>query len=43
MNEEFEEILDKCNEETRIKLNKFLDDLIQTKNEQIKIIIENQT
>ena len=42
MNEEFEEILDKCNEKARIKLNNYFDDLIEIKNEQTMLIIENQ-
>ena len=42
LNEEFEEILDKCNEKARIKLNNYFDDLIEIKNEQTMLIIENQ-
>jgi hypothetical protein len=41
LNEEFQEILDKCNDKTRNKLDKYFDDLINLKNEQTKIIIEN--
>ena len=42
LNEEFQEILDKCNDKTRIKLDKYFDDLINLKNEQTKIIFENE-
>ena len=42
MNDEFQEILDKCNDKTRNKLDKYFDDLINLKNEQTKIIIENE-
>ena len=42
LNEEFQEILDKCNDKTRIKLDKYFDSLIEAKNEQTNIIIENQ-
>ena len=42
LNEEFQEILDKYNDKIRIKLDKYFDDLINAKNEQTKIIIENQ-
>ena len=42
LNEEFQEILDKCNDKTRIKLDKYFDDLINVKNEQTKIIFENE-
>ena len=42
LNEEFQEILDKCNDKARIKLDKYFDSLIEAKNEQTNIIIENQ-
>ena len=42
LNEEFQDILDKGNNQTRIKLEKYFDDLISLKNEETQFIIENK-